>query len=250
MDFLNQASKRVRSSNLAFEILLLTAINIGFYCLFSIIDLFESLFYYSRQYEVFELDEIAPTLFIICLTLFIYASRRRKETRDLSKLFDELSVVDSLTGLYNREYFLSTLTSELERSYRSGNDLTLIMMKVDDLAQPVDEQEDVTARQVVLELAKIAEACCRDIDMITRWDFDELLILCRDTRVEGAEVLREKILESFRTFQFPEMGKITVRVGVASATEERSSIGLISLAQANLSHKPFKYENPELSSIA
>ena len=249
MDFLNQASKGVRSSNLVFEILLLTAVNLGFYFLFSKIDLFESIYQYSRQFEAYELDETVPMLFIMSLSLFIYASRRRKENRELSKLFDELSVVDSLTGLYNREYFLNTLTNELERSYRSGNDLTLMVMKVDDLAQPVEEQEDITARQVVVELAKIAEACCRDIDMITRWDFDELLILCRDTRVEGVEVLSKKILESFRTFQFPEMGKIMVRVGVASATEERSSIGLISRAQANLSHKPFKYENPELSSI-
>lgn len=250
MDFLNQASKRVRSTNLAFEILFFTAINLVFFFLFSKFDVFESLYQYSRQYEVYELDEVVPMLFTISLTLFIFASRRRKENRALSKLFDELSVVDSSTGLYNREYFLNTLTNELERSYRSGNDLTLVLMKVDGLAQPVEEQEDITARQVVLELAKIAEACSRDIDMITRWDFDELLILCRDTRLEGAEVLCSKILENFRTFQFPEMGKIKVRVGVASAVEERNSIDLVSRAQEKLRQKPSRYENKKLGSIA
>jgi len=250
MDFLNKASKRVRSSSLAFEVLLFTAINLGYYYLFSKIDLFESIYEFTRQYEAYELDEIVPVLFTTSLTLFIFASRRRKENRELNKLFDELSMVDSITGLYNREYFLNTLTSELERSYRSGNDLTLIVMKVDDLAQPVEEQEDITARQVVLELAKIAEACCRDIDMITRWDFDELLILCRDTRVEGAEVLCNKILESFRTFQFPEMGKIKVRAGIASAVEERSSIDLISRAQEKLRQKPPQHKREKHSTIA
>jgi len=246
MDFLNQASKRVHRSSLAFEIIVLLVINIGFYFLFSSIDLFEKIYQFSRQYEVYELDEIVPLLFTISLTLIWFASRRGSETRELNRLFNELLVVDNLTGLYNREYFLNILANEIERSYRSGTGLTLIVMKVDDLVQPVEEQEDVTARQVVLELAKIAESCCRDIDMITRWGYDELLILCRDTRVEGAEVICKKVLESFRTFQFPEMGEITVRVGIASSTGVRSSTDLINRAQKNLGLMPSKNRESQI----
>jgi len=44
----------------------------------------------------------------------------------------KLSIVDSLTGLYNRRHFNDSLEEEIERSTRHGGPLSLIILDVDD----------------------------------------------------------------------------------------------------------------------
>lgn len=241
MNFLNPSSTKYYSTpSLMIEILLMLAFNIVVYFIFSKIDLLDILFHFSRQHENYELDEVIPLLFSITLTLFVFAARRRRENRQLSALIRESSVQDRYSGLYNRDYYLEILAGELERRFRSGNDLSIVFVKVNGLDPDIDNTGEASAEQVMMELSKIVESTSRDIDMTARWSQNELILLCRDTRAAGAGILAEKIRENLDRYKFPDLGNIIIDIGIAGAIDEKHPADLINRAQVNLRKEKIK----------
>lgn len=241
MNFLSPSkTKNYTNPSLVIEILVMLAFNIAVYFIFSKIDLLEILYRFSRQHENYELDEIIPLLFSIILTLFVFAARRRRENRRLSALIRESSVQDKYSGLYNRDYYLEILAGELERRFRSGNDLSIVFVKVNGLDPDIDNTGEASAEQVMMELSKIVESTSRDIDMTARWSQNELVLLCRDTRAAGAGVLAEKIRENLNRYKFPDLGNIIIDIGIAGAIDEKNPADLINRAQADLRKKSIK----------
>lgn len=53
------------------------------------------------------------------------------ETYNLKKKFEELSITDPLTGLYNRRYFNKIFTGEINRALRSNQSLTFLIIDID-----------------------------------------------------------------------------------------------------------------------
>ncbi len=248
MDFLNRSlEKKYTPPSLVIEILIMMAFNIAVYIVTSKIDLFESLHQFSRQYENYQLDEIIPLLFSITLTMFVFSARRFGENRRLRKLIDELSMQNQYSGLYNRDYYLDFLASELERRFRSGNDLSLIFIKVNGLDRDTDNIGEPHVEQVMLELSKIVETTSRNIDMMARWSQNELILLCCDTKLAGAGVLSEKIRNKLKEFIFSNLDAV-VDIGVAGATDEKNPADLINRAQVNL--RKITLDNSHHNSVA
>lgn len=243
MDFLGFSKKGYSSPSLVIEVLVMLAFNIAVFLLFSNIDLLEILYHFSREHEEYELDELIPLLFSISLTLIIFAARRRSENRRLNSMIEKLSVQDQYSGLYSREYYLEILAGELQRRFRSGNDLSVVFIKANGLDPDIDNTGEASAEQAMMELSKIVESSSRDIDMKARWSQYELILLCRDTKVAGAGVLAEKIRDNLRRFKFPELGNIVVDIGIAGATDENIPTDLISRAQVNLHKSSIKNNN-------
>ena len=235
MDFLKQAAIASKSKTiLVVEITILVAINIGFYLLFQQVDLLEEIYQFSRTHEQFELDEVVPLLFTITLSLLVFAIRRRRENKNLRFLFDELSVHDYATGLFNRKYFLNIATTELERRYRNGTELSIVLLQFDNFEEFDNTLSKITAEQAMADVAKIVRSTAREIDLAARWSEDEIAVLCRDTKLTGATRLAEKILDNFHTFQFPEIGQLTASIGVASSLEEKDPVDLVYRAEVNM----------------
>ena len=107
------------------------------------------------------------------------------------------SVLDSLTGLFNRRYFDETLKRELARSRRTAAALSLVVLDVDHFKSVNDGFGHATGDAVLRAIAQLVRQSIRDCDVACRYGGEELVILMPDCSqpdaARRAEALRADI---------------------------------------------------------
>lgn len=135
----------------------------------------------------------------------------------------ELSVTDSLTGLFNRRYLETHLGSLVEHSVNRGKPLTLITLDVDFFKSVNDTHGHDAGDRVLQELAGRIRSCVRNIDMACRTGGEEFVIVLPGTELHVAEKIAERLRKSVASKRFnasAEAGlNITISIGVASLKE-------------------------------
>ena len=102
------------------------------------------------------------------------------ESIEARELWYQRSIRDSLTGLYNRAYFLSRLNDELARSQRNQQPFVLAMVDVDFFKQINDQYGHPFGDQVLQSLAAMMQQCLRRADVIARIGGEEFAVLMPD----------------------------------------------------------------------
>jgi len=112
----------------------------------------------------------------------------------------ELTIRDSLTGLFNRSHFFELAQVEFDRADRYMNDLSVIMLDVDQFKHINDHYGHLNGDLVLETVARLARECLRSIDIIGRYGGDEFVALLPQTTIKGAfqaaERLRVRIAET------------------------------------------------------
>jgi diguanylate cyclase (GGDEF)-like protein/PAS domain S-box-containing protein len=112
------------------------------------------------------------------------------------------SIVDHLTGVYNRRYFDQKLAEEISRASRYGRDLTLIMLDVDHFKEINDRMSYRQGDLVLVETARLFRSQTRDADMVCRYGGDEFVILLPETGYEQALAKAETLRQTVRSRDF------------------------------------------------
>lgn len=131
--------------------------------------------------------------------------------------------LDPVTGLLNRNVFLSIADSEVQRSNKLENPLALLMIRV--LQAPHDaDQQSIRST----ELLALAELCrgLRDRDIAARWADDRLTILLRNTDWTGAQVVARRLHAAVEQMCLPHPSRpsLSAQIGVAQILPGESSI--------------------------
>lgn len=130
-----------------------------------------------------------------------------------SKLRD-LSIKDPLTGIYNRAKFLSALEREELTLRRYGTELSLIMLDIDHFKRVNDRFGHGIGDQVLTGVVECVSSSLRDTDLLSRWGGEEFIILCRNTNLENARMLAERLRSTLAKLHFPKVGQVTASFGV------------------------------------
>lgn len=151
----------------------------------------------------------------------------------------ETSIVDELTGLYNKRYFFQTLTAELKRSDRYKQPCSLCTLDIDDFKKLNDTYGHVQGDQVLKELGTIIRDSIREgIDTGIRAGGEEFIIILPATTTELALTVADRIRKTIKEHQFQgfEPGKqITVSVGISTYPDyARSDSELIKSSDKSL----------------
>jgi diguanylate cyclase (GGDEF)-like protein len=130
------------------------------------------------------------------------------------------SIVDPLTGLYNRRYLENVLDRECRRVARSGRHLSVVMMDVDHFKRFNDMWGHDGGDAVLHDLADLMRGLFRGEDVACRYGGEEFVVLLADTPLEDALKRAEEMRLaahrlSVRHRQQP-VGGITVSLGVAA----------------------------------
>ncbi len=147
-----------------------------------------------------------------------------------AKLYEhalELAFTDSLTGLYNRRYFMEQVGREFIRANRNKSPLSLIMVDLDGLKTINDRFGHHEGDAFLREVAGIIKANTRASDVAARWGGDEFMLLTPDTDSDSAwkvgERVRAEVRQHHRILEGEEV-RITISVGIVSYPAHASMI--------------------------
>jgi two-component system, cell cycle response regulator len=150
-----------------------------------------------------------------------------------------LSIMDALTGTYNRRYLMERLPQELERAHRYDRPLSVVLCDVDHFKKVNDAHGHQAGDEVLRCFARLLMDSSRtDIDWVARYGGEEFLIVLPETEVAGAITFAEKMRVAIATYPFKiSGGTLTVNssFGVAGynalqAQKDASVDGLIANA--------------------
>jgi diguanylate cyclase (GGDEF)-like protein/PAS domain S-box-containing protein len=133
------------------------------------------------------------------------------------------SVRDALTGLLNRRGLEEALEQEMERSRRSGEDLSLMFVDVDRFKQINDTEGHAAGDQVLRRIGSVIAAQGRLSDRAGRWGGDEFLVLLPATRSHQAVRAASRLARGLREGSRP----VSVSVGISSSASAGTSGELI-----------------------
>ncbi|MBI5104314.1 MAG: diguanylate cyclase [Solirubrobacterales bacterium] len=145
------------------------------------------------------------------------------ENVGLHETVERQAVTDELTGLSNRRRFDETISAEVERSRRFGQDVGLVLLDIDDFKRVNDTYGHQQGDLVLKEVARILKDTAREIDEPARYGGEELAVVLPGTDLEGAYNLAERVREGIEDLRLPILGengdsalRVTASFGVAA----------------------------------
>ncbi len=149
------------------------------------------------------------------------AQQRRLQAATL-----QISVTDSLTGLFNRAQIYVDLDQEVRRSRRSLRPFCLLMVDMDGLKAINDTLGHERGDAAIRGIAGVIRRSIRTVDSAYRYAGDEFVVLLPETDFGGAFVVAEKVrqgAEELTATVTRAEAPTTVSVGLVSHPEDGST---------------------------
>lgn len=150
-------------------------------------------------------------------SLIVRSVRHAIERHRLFSALRSLSLIDDLTGLYNRRGFADLGEQYLKLARRSGRGVTMVYVDLDRFKTINDSLGHHVGDRALLKVADILRATFRRSDIIARLGGDEFGILALEAADESAELLVERLRERVADFNeaSPEPYQLSVSIGMA-----------------------------------
>jgi diguanylate cyclase (GGDEF)-like protein len=130
------------------------------------------------------------------------------------------SIIDPLTGLYNRRYMDETLKRELLRAERKATPLALIILDLDHFKRINDTFGHDAGDAVLKSVAQQIEENVRESDLACRFGGEELVLILSECDMRSAEERAEKIRNAIAALNIHHggrtLGTVTASFGVAA----------------------------------
>ncbi|MCP4641145.1 MAG: diguanylate cyclase [bacterium] len=139
------------------------------------------------------------------------------QQKRLEEELKEMSIKDSLTGLYNQRHFYDRLESEIERARRQKHPLSLVLFDIDQFKTYNDGHGHLAGDKVIQTAGKVVLECTRDhVDIGFRYGGDEFTVILPEAGEAQAKTIAERIRRSFQDKRFDHL---TLSVGLMTFRE-------------------------------
>lgn len=128
----------------------------------------------------------------------IESIRDNTERKKLEEEIRALSIIDHLTGLYNRRGFLSHAEQQINILERTGKGMLLIFADLDGMKSINDTLGHQKGDEALIETAKILRKTFRKADIIGRMGGDEFAVLALSGINQRPEVLKARLERNIR----------------------------------------------------
>ncbi len=140
--------------------------------------------------------EIEHNLFSIKLTLQIFS--QSLYNKYLEKSISDLSLIDQITGSYNRTYLDNYAPNILSLSKREEKKIAFLKIGIDQFKAVIDEFDYAIGDKVLKTLAQTLNENVRSSDIVVKIDSDEfLVILLNIINEDNAIMISNKIIDNF-----------------------------------------------------
>ena len=134
-----------------------------------------------------------------------------------------LSLIDDLTGVYNRRGFMTLAERHLTMARRRKRELLLIFADVDELKQINDEFGHATGDLALVEAAAVLRKTYRSVDIIARLGGDEFTAFPLEAGSDNASLLLKRLQEAIdrNNAEATRPYKLSISVGISRFDPER-----------------------------
>lgn len=157
-----------------------------------------------------------------------------EESDALRNRYQQLSIKDELTGLYNRRYFFAEGEAMLARAIRYESPLSLLLIDVDRFKQVNDTWGHTVGDQVLCHIADTLLSEARTGDLVARMGGEEFVLILPNTAPEGVDMMANRIQTQLASMGFGIVDQsidLTVSIGITELGERSPSELRVQLEQ-------------------
>ncbi len=136
-----------------------------------------------------------------------------------------LTIIDALTDIHNKRYFLEFLDRELARSSRYERPLSLVIIDIDRFKAINEELGHLGGDFTLRELAARTKGNIRKEELFARYGGEEFAVVLPETSKEGAVKLADRLVKVINQQPFQYEDKtytVTISAGVATTLGEKN----------------------------
>ena len=153
---------------------------------------------------------------LVCNVLFLLVLTRMAGLVGAQR---QAAITDGLTGLRSRRYFEQTLHSEAVRSERSGVDVGMLLLDIDNFKKVNDTYGHNGGDRVLVEVAHRLAGVVRPGDLVARYGGEEFAVLLPGADPHLAAEIAERVRRTVAITPIAvgegRLHRVTVSVGVA-----------------------------------
>jgi two-component system cell cycle response regulator len=205
----------------------------------------------SKGFEMGVSDYILSPINQSELIARIRTQIQRKKYYDALKKSLELkvsmSIKDSMTNLYNKMYFDYHLSNTIRAFETVSSTFCIAMIDIDDFKNVNDSYGHQAGDKVIQEISRIINSQVRIVDSVARYGGEEFLILLKNTDLEYAILIAERIRSAVEKHEFIMLSGVkfrkTVSIGIAEYMTGETQEELIKKADLSLYKSKFGGKN-------
>jgi two-component system cell cycle response regulator len=171
-------------------------------------------------------------------TLILERNSAMQKLRESEQRYQEMSITDGLTKIFNSRQFYSMLRTEIERSERYGHPLTVLMLDIDNFKKYNDTYGHLEGDKVLVRFAEIMQECLRQSDSAYRYGGEEFAVILPVTNGKEGVIVAERVRKALRNEVFvPGSGgniEVTVSIGAAQHLKDEDMMEFLRRVDQNL----------------
>lgn len=154
---------------------------------------------------------------------------QKLELERINQDLQQLSLKDSLTGIWNRRKYDETVSLEWNRCLRHKAPVALILLDVDHFKNFNDAYGHMAGDECLVKIGEtIQNSLSRSTDMVARYGGEEFAVLLSETRKEKAISIAGMLREKIEALHIPHRESavsnyVTVSIGVAYTVPNMNS---------------------------
>jgi diguanylate cyclase (GGDEF)-like protein len=173
---------------------------------------------------------LSTTFLIIFVICFIQMLR-------ISKDIELRTILDPLTGLFNRRAFDNKL-QQLCNQTNNKITFSLLMIDIDFFKKVNDTYGHQTGDKVLIDIANLLTMTVRSRDFVARYGGEEMTILLAYTDLDQAYLLAERLRKAVEDYIFVAVDgtklHVTISMGVSQVNKEKPNCDIVGEADSAL----------------
>ena len=143
------------------------------------------------------------------------------DLQSLKEHYENISILDQLTGLYNRHYFYEQIEFAIANSRRYGQALCLLILDLDQFKIVNDLYGHGFGDEVLRKVSKTLQQQVRESDILVRYGGEEFIVIFTNTDCKNGNIFAERIRKNIESLSWEKEGFVqTLSIGLYCLNNE------------------------------